>query len=450
MRRTHLLWLLLILLIALGLGLLLLGSKSLWLDEAHSALLAEQSLARLWQRGGQRPETHPPLHSFILHAWARVAGTGETAVRLPSVLFSVLNVALIYWLGCRLSDRRVALLAAALLAVSPLSVWYAQEARMYIFMATAALLLALSLTWDSWWAILPLTAASTYGLYMDYTYPPLWVAVSGVWLWAWWRGARSRRHLAVWAISAVLAWITYLPWYANFVAILELMSDIFLFEQVRLLFNLPFFGPGFYLVGLLALGAAAFVGAELLWRALQHARWRRWIVVLTVGGFVALLVLFVVPRLFAFKRVLLVGWPLVVLFVAWLLIHSARPRVWQALLGLSLAASLFTITAVPKDDWRGVVHYLRDNVPATAVVWVEPHWNREPLRYYGAPQQPGFGELSKLQQLAAGDVWYVAERFPGQPVPGYRAEAWLDANLELVEAIPFYRLELRRYRAPVP
>ena len=88
-------------------------------------------------------------------------GSSETAVRFPSALMSLINVGLLYGLGSRLANQRVALLAAALLAVSPLNIWYAQEARMYVFIAGAALLYALLLTWDSWWALPLLTLTLT-------------------------------------------------------------------------------------------------------------------------------------------------------------------------------------------------------------------------------------------------------------------------------------------------
>ena len=42
--------------------------------------------------------------------------------------------------------------------------------------------------------------------------------------------------------------------------------------------------------------------------------------------------------------------------------------------------------------------------------------------------------------------WIVAERFPGQAIPSSPNEAWLDAQLHLVERVPYYRLEVRHYR----
>lgn len=115
-----------------------LGLKSLWLDEAASVRFATPVLENV-------DSIHPPLYYFLLHHTMTSLGDSEAAIRLPSAIFSLANVGLLYLLGRRLADRETALLAAALLAVSPLDVWYAQEARMYAAVACATLLIALGL-----------------------------------------------------------------------------------------------------------------------------------------------------------------------------------------------------------------------------------------------------------------------------------------------------------------
>jgi len=63
----------------------------------------------------------------------------EPWLRLPSVLFGVLSIPLFYAVVRHRGGSGLALTAAALLALSPLHIWYSQEARPY------ALLLLLSL-----------------------------------------------------------------------------------------------------------------------------------------------------------------------------------------------------------------------------------------------------------------------------------------------------------------
>jgi hypothetical protein len=109
------------------------GDKSLWIDEAFSVWIARQPLAEgiSWLA---RIDQHPPLYYALLHLWLRL-GDGPAAVRLFSALVSVLNVPVLYGLGARLAGRKVGLLAAAVLALSPFHVYLAQEARMYTLLS---------------------------------------------------------------------------------------------------------------------------------------------------------------------------------------------------------------------------------------------------------------------------------------------------------------------------
>jgi mannosyltransferase len=87
-------------------------------------------------------ESAPPLYYALAWAWTQVTGTGEAGLRSVSALAGVATVPVAYLLGAQLSGRRAGIVAAALVAVNPMLVWYSQEARAY---ALFALLTALSL-----------------------------------------------------------------------------------------------------------------------------------------------------------------------------------------------------------------------------------------------------------------------------------------------------------------
>jgi hypothetical protein len=76
-------------------------------------------------------EGTPPLYYVVSWFWAQVFGTGEVGLRLLPALFSVATVAITYAAGRTLIDRRAGLIAATLITLNPLAVWYAQEARAY-------------------------------------------------------------------------------------------------------------------------------------------------------------------------------------------------------------------------------------------------------------------------------------------------------------------------------
>ncbi len=109
-----------------------LGAESLWFDESYSVWVAQHSVG--WHISLSFQRIFPPLYYLMLHFWLPL-GTSEVAVRLLSVLCGLVSVLGVYALARELFDQRVAWLSAFLLAISPLHLWYSQEARMYIVVA---------------------------------------------------------------------------------------------------------------------------------------------------------------------------------------------------------------------------------------------------------------------------------------------------------------------------
>ncbi len=139
-RRVHL-WLLLITLLAFGLRLYAIDRQDLWGDEAFSVWMGRQPLSEIVAVGA---DTHPPLYLFSLHAWLRMAGSSPLAIRFLSVLFGTLTIPVVYALGRRTLGQTSGQLAALLMALSPVLVYYSQETRMY---GLVTLLAAASLYW---------------------------------------------------------------------------------------------------------------------------------------------------------------------------------------------------------------------------------------------------------------------------------------------------------------
>jgi mannosyltransferase len=87
-------------------------------------------------------ESAPPLYYALAWPWTQLTGTGEVGLRSVSALAGVATVPVAYLLGAELNSRRTGLVAAALVAVNPMLIWYSQEARAY---ALFVLLTAVSL-----------------------------------------------------------------------------------------------------------------------------------------------------------------------------------------------------------------------------------------------------------------------------------------------------------------
>lgn len=127
-----------IILLGLALRLYRLGAQSLWLDEAFS-LWAASFPMHLSLQILVGDAVHPPLFYLQLRL-AMLAGQDEFFLRLPTAFFGVAAIPLIYVVGRRFFGVGAGLLAALLLSLSPLHVWYSQEARMYTMSAFLALL----------------------------------------------------------------------------------------------------------------------------------------------------------------------------------------------------------------------------------------------------------------------------------------------------------------------
>src|SRR3954463_14936026 len=87
-------------------------------------------------------ESAPPLYYALAWIWTQITGTGPGGLRSLSAIAGVATIPVAYLIGCELRERRTGLVAAALVAVNPMLIWYSQEARAY---ALLALFCALSL-----------------------------------------------------------------------------------------------------------------------------------------------------------------------------------------------------------------------------------------------------------------------------------------------------------------
>jgi 4-amino-4-deoxy-L-arabinose transferase-like glycosyltransferase len=87
----------------------------------------------LWKTlTGTVHDVHPPAWYFLMWFWTKLFGSDLFIIRLPSVLFGVGALLLIYVLAKIQEDRLTALLAAGFLAFNGFHILWSQIARMYI------------------------------------------------------------------------------------------------------------------------------------------------------------------------------------------------------------------------------------------------------------------------------------------------------------------------------
>lgn len=438
----------LILVAGLAIRLLLLGSKSFWGDEAYSWYLARQSWVDLWGGGGNDPH-HPPLYYVVLNLVLRVSDS-EAALRLPSAVASTLTIAVVYLLARRLSDRKVAVFAMALVALSPMDVWYAQDARQAAMGTLFVTLAAYGVVRRDppGWAMAGISLV--LALFTYYVTALVWAACIGVALLL-----KNRDELIrAWLVATAAALVVFSPFQAShFVAgFADLRSTTAAPTMARIMELAG--SPVVMLVS--ALLAALVAGAAVKWLSSRAPQLMATILML---GFVAVTTYAPVPRLYTLKRIVVVMWPLALILIAvaawrWLPRRSAPLMIAGALI-LSLLASLVNVLVVPKDDWRGALEVINTRAEPADATWVVVYtgpWGDGPYLYYDV-ETPLIHETDpiryqSLTDSVSGNVWIVASRTPRDRVPSSGPEAWLDQNWKSLENHDLHRIAVRRYGPP--
>ncbi|GAC1539506.1 MAG: hypothetical protein NVS3B16_00520 [Vulcanimicrobiaceae bacterium] len=163
---------------------------------------------------------HPPLFYVFERGWQTVFGDSIAARRALPALIGTVAIFCAYLFGLTLTgDAAFASVFAALVAVSPFHVLYAQQAREYslwtsaILLASAALLRALAAPSPARWALYALALA--VGLYTDVLFAYTLAAHALFAALAYRR--QFRRALVPFALAACAALAAFSPWIAALV-----------------------------------------------------------------------------------------------------------------------------------------------------------------------------------------------------------------------------------------
>src|SRR5215469_9257208 len=138
------LWLGLIVVIGAALRAFHLDAQPLWLDEMYSVWFSQRSWSELWTLV-PAIEPHSPFYYTLLKAWAwLLSDYREWWLRALSVLASVLCIPVVYAAVTRISvgaqRQWCGLAAAGALALNPVQIIYARDARPYALLSLAVAL----------------------------------------------------------------------------------------------------------------------------------------------------------------------------------------------------------------------------------------------------------------------------------------------------------------------
>jgi uncharacterized membrane protein len=197
-----------------------LSGMGLWIDEGYTIMFARMSWTDILGFNGAY-DSHPPLYFSLAKLFGLIAPE-LIAGRLVSVVCGILTLPVLYLLARRLAGPWIALAATFVLAISPLHIWYSQEARMYVpsmlFVALSYWALVEYLHGPSRkWAIL-YGVAVLAAMYLSYSslYALAPQVVLHIIL------LRERRRAAIPILVALaVAIIAYLPWLPQWFTAIE-------------------------------------------------------------------------------------------------------------------------------------------------------------------------------------------------------------------------------------
>ncbi|QDT96527.1 glycosyltransferase family 39 protein [Gimesia aquarii] len=140
-RFTAAVWgLMVVLLIAVILRTHRIEAMSFWFDESFCLKMAEFPISELWIHAKGDP--HPPFFYFVLRYWMLLFGASTFVTRLTSLIPGMLSIVGIFLVVreayrnqttgiCSTSVNTAAVVAASLVALSPLHILWSYQVRMY-------------------------------------------------------------------------------------------------------------------------------------------------------------------------------------------------------------------------------------------------------------------------------------------------------------------------------
>lgn len=103
--------------------------RSLWYDEVQTIRSAQASHVLL--PDFQKSPNHRTLYITMMHYWLGLFEKSDFLTRLPSAIFGILSVFLVYLLVKKIFDEKTAFLSTLVFSLSKINIWYSQEARVY-------------------------------------------------------------------------------------------------------------------------------------------------------------------------------------------------------------------------------------------------------------------------------------------------------------------------------
>jgi mannosyltransferase len=415
--------LLLLMIGAVLLSVFVFSKSSLRLDEAQSLFQVSRDFPGLLFQIAQ--DVHVPGYHTLLQGWVNVFDNDVRTARYLSLAFFIAIIPAVYYLGAMIFNRRVGMLAALLVTISPFMQWYGSEVRMYSMLAFVTVIHQIlflkvfkqgkALHW--FWYVL----VTIIGLYTHYFFA--FVILTEVLFYLLFKRQFKDGSFKKFFVAAIVALAAFVPWLwyvqslgtaSNTQPSLGVPSSGDLFNTyAQFLFGFQVDALNTIIVSLWPIIVLlAFFALQKNHKVTPQAIFFVMAAIVPVLG---AYLLSVTVRPFYLSRYLIVALPALMILLAWIIsIYPVRVRRFLQIglivttLGLLYLQVVNPSTPV-KEDYRAATTYLEQYATSRDVIVVAAPFTIYPIEYY----------YKGPAKLTTQPIW---DRFSKGPVPPYNAD----------------------------
>ena len=408
-----------------------LGGNTIWLDEAYSIFHAQKSFPDLLSELSR--DSNPPLYNVLLKIWIDLTGSiSELNARIPSFLFSLGSLIVLFRMGRKLFNIETAVFASLLFTVSQQHLIWAQNARSYALSSLICLISFYSyfrLMETAKWKYASVLGVSSLLLILSHytNFFVFGIQAFGALLWV----RKNPRAIGMYVLSQIAALLVFLPW-AWFFSQNSMVDNDFAYDP-------NYFGDWRKLTDKLAGGRkmvwvfAGFLLTSFPVVGLLGLRGRinvdlKKLLILLGWGVLILVVGWYVSRVYAFYEAQYFLYTSLGLMLAFGYLLSTIPL--NRTLKLLLLAGCLIVTAKPfllkpwnAEDWRGtmqVVNELKAPENPNRQIIYQPWYESITFAYYFDRSTFEYGYLDPMfedlrkQKVNMFDLKNYEESYAGQ------------------------------------
>lgn len=227
-KNKNALYILLITFIGLLLRLYKLHNNDFWLDEVYTVIVSNFNFPQMMER--VIANSQPPLYYLLMHFWIKYFNFSDYFLDIPSVIFGVITIYVVYLLAKEIFTEKTALFSALFFSLSPVAVFFCKEARPYsllILFTTLSALYFLKFINEgnnkkNWFLYVIFTTLAFYSHYVfGYFLVPQYIFII----------IYKRKHFFRFLLLQIGFFILLLPWLPSFIKQLNVCKETVVASQ---------------------------------------------------------------------------------------------------------------------------------------------------------------------------------------------------------------------------